>query len=93
MNLQNITQYIRKGEPVILQEICPDSIEIVNKPVFYITPQYNEIHSITNPEFIVFSATGATGKTALAKYISNEYNAVYWNLAKILLVKEVFMAL
>ena len=33
-----------------------------------------------SPRFIIFSAPGATGKTALAKYICHHKGGIYWDL-------------
>lgn len=48
----------------------------------YIEPQFYECDSpnVSNPKFILFSAPGATGKTALAMHICKEYNGIYWDL-------------
>lgn len=48
----------------------------------YIEPQFYKCESpnLPNPKFILFSAPGATGKTALAMYICKEYNGIYWDL-------------
>lgn len=48
----------------------------------YIEPQFYECDSpnLPNPKFILFSAPGATGKTALAMHICKEYHGIYWDL-------------
>lgn len=51
----------------------------------YVEPNFNEVPiSIStlsnNPRFILFSAPGATGKTALAKHISYIKHGIYWDL-------------
>lgn len=48
----------------------------------YIEPQFYECNStnLPNPKIILFSAPGATGKTALAMHICKEYNGIYWDL-------------
>lgn len=48
----------------------------------YVEPNFIESHIKTNvnPRFILFSAPGATGKTALAKYICHTKNGIYWDL-------------
>lgn len=60
---------------------------IEDKP-FYIPPTFTDVKtnrsiSTVNPRFLLFSAPGATGKSALAKYIAYEYKALYWNLAQL----------
>jgi hypothetical protein len=39
---------------------------------------------------MLFSASGATGKSALAKHIANKCNGIYWNLAQIKLGENSF---
>lgn len=53
----------------------------------YIEPDFNlvEQNYVNSPRFIIFSAPGATGKTALAKHISKVTNALYWDLPKVVL--------
>lgn len=49
----------------------------------YVEPMFTETkHSSINqpPRFILFSAPGATGKTALAQYICYSKHGIYWDL-------------
>lgn len=48
----------------------------------YVEPTFYEedLKNIENPKFILISAPGATGKSALAKHICYKYNGIYWNL-------------
>lgn len=48
----------------------------------YIEPQFIESTSTNSlhPRFILFSAPGATGKTALAKHICYSKNGIFWDL-------------
>lgn len=47
----------------------------------YIEPEFNLVcEKNDNTRYIIFSAPGATGKSALAKYLSYSLNGVYWNL-------------
>lgn len=88
MNLDYIlSSYNRASEYEISEEVS-DFMGYIKTEPFYISPSFTDIKtdvkaSTLNPKFILFSAPGATGKTALAKYISFTYNALYWNLAKI----------
>ena len=53
------------------------------KDVFsYVEPEFHEsiCTSGKKPRFILFSAPGATGKSALAKYICHSRNGIYWDL-------------
>ena len=65
----------------------------VEEKQFYIEPIFYKINAteqIDNVKFILFSAPGATGKSALAKYISYKYNAIYWDLSKIRIGSNTF---
>ncbi|WP_349672969.1 hypothetical protein [Lacrimispora sp.] len=48
----------------------------------YVGPEFHDSNSenLKNPKFILFSAPGATGKTALAKHICYTKNGIYWDL-------------
>lgn len=55
-------------------------LDNVNK---YVEPIFTETtHSPNNktPRFVLFSAPGATGKTALAQHICHSRNGIYWDL-------------
>ncbi len=49
----------------------------------YVEPMFTETTSSTSygsPRFILFSAPGATGKTALAQHICHSKHGIYWDL-------------
>lgn len=48
----------------------------------YVEPNFYDCDNsnIIKPKFILFSAPGATGKTALAKHICYKKNGIYWDL-------------
>lgn len=48
----------------------------------YVEPDFFDTNKkfFNRPRFILFSAPGATGKTALAKYICHVKNGIYWEL-------------
>lgn len=57
--------------------------EYVQDVYSYVEPEFTDSESKllnTSPRFILFSAPGATGKTALAKYICYTKNGIYWDL-------------
>lgn len=63
-------------------------LNYVEEHPFYVAPSFNDVRtderlSTLNPKFILFSAPGAVGKSALAKYLSYKFKVPYWNLAKI----------
>ena len=60
-----------------------DESEYNDQVYSYVEPEFQDcnkqfVKGIT--KFIVFSAPGATGKTALAKYICYKNNGIYWDL-------------
>ena len=73
-----------------------DYIKYIDIQPKYIIPNITEVKiaaeiSTLNPKFRLFSAPGATGKSALAKYISNRFGALYWDLAKLKLGTNSFI--
>ena len=63
-------------------------LHYVEKQPFYVAPQFSMIKTTSKlstryPQLVLFSAPGATGKTALAEYLAYTYGALYWNLAKL----------
>ena len=57
-----------------------DEFEYIQDVYKYVQPQFNEISINHNSKFILFSAPGATGKSALAKHICYSRNGIYWDL-------------
>lgn len=59
-----------------------DELEYEKDVYSYVEPEFIESSNgyILSPKFIIFSAPGATGKSALAKHISYTGNGVYWDL-------------
>lgn len=88
MGLANILSSINKTENNFIlnedyQTIRYITLEEYNKTVFeYVEPNFNECETNVSfhPRFLLFSAPGATGKTALAKYICYTKNGIYWDL-------------
>lgn len=59
------------------------SEQIYKEKVYeYVQPSFRFVDSYgtVQPKFIIFSAPGATGKTALARYICYKKNGIYWDL-------------
>jgi hypothetical protein len=90
MTLESIFLSIKNGEVISVAESAHTSISIIEDGVFYVQPNYNEIKRNTKSKFIIFSAPGASGKTALAKYVSNKYKGIYWDLSQITLGENSF---
>lgn len=89
--LRNIQHVIKKYrgdiDEVAEYRLCSDthkSIELV-KDTFYIDTELKVIDENEKAAFLVISAPGATGKSALARYIAKEYKSIYWDVSKITL--------
>lgn len=72
----------------LIPETTHPSITQIFQNPFYISPSFSEVtidkrQPKKDAKFILFSAPGATGKSALAKYLAYKFNAIYWNLAEI----------
>ena len=88
MFLDAILSQYSKCKRYNLNNDVGDYIKYIDEERFYIPPSFSDVKTnIKNPslkpKFVLFSAPGATGKSSLAKYISNRFNAIYWNLAKV----------
>lgn len=63
-----------------------DEEEYISDVYKYVEPNFTESildskqSSAHRPKFLLFSAPGATGKTALAKYICYKKHGIYWDL-------------
>lgn len=71
-NLNNDFKTIR----YISEKEYTDSVYEYVEPNFYETDNFNN----SSPRFIIFSAAGATGKTALAQHICYSKHGIYWDL-------------
>lgn len=88
MVLEGIMNGYRQSKKYDINRVVRDYLYYVEKEPFYIAPQFTMVKtnvkaSSLNPQFVLFSAPGATGKTALAEYLAYSYQALYWNLAKL----------
>lgn len=74
MNLSSILSSINNNEKLF--QLNPDfqTIRYIDKDEYtqdvykYVEPSFNEVTINNNAKFILFSAPGATGKSALAKH-------------------------
>lgn len=88
MGLANILSSINKTENNFALNVDYQTIRYITpeeykQTVFeYVEPNFNECETNTSfhPRFLLFSAPGATGKTALAKHICYTKNGIYWDL-------------
>lgn len=90
MTLESILSKIVCSNSVELREDAHESLKTIKNEVFYVQPKYEEIAINQKARIIIFSAPGAAGKSALAKYISYKYNGIYWDLSKIKLGENSF---
>lgn len=88
-----IDSIIAKVNPKAQIKLLPEahkSIKLIEDDIFYIETSYEEINNTKNAKFILFSAPGASGKTALAKYIAHKKGCLYWDLSQIKLGENSF---
>ena len=88
MTLDNILSQYHPCKRYELNASVANYLKYIEAEPFYIPPTFNDVKpdpriSTVNPKFILFSAPGATGKSALAKYIANKYTAPLWDLSKL----------
>ena len=85
MTIESIFSKLSADKGILLGEESHKSLEAFTDQsnIFYVPTLYEEISSNLNARYIIFSAPGASGKSALAKYIAKKYKGIYWNLANI----------
>jgi hypothetical protein len=91
MTLESIFAHVKKEYCVKLLPEAHKSIDLINGKPFYVSPVFTEHNNDSGARIVLFSAPGATGKSALARYISYQYSSVYWNLADIHLGEKSFV--
>lgn len=82
VNLDVILDRMGNGASFSLTETPPCAVTIEPTPQFYIKPVVEDLVQEKDPKIIIFSAPGATGKSALARFISNAKHALLWDLSK-----------
>lgn len=86
MNLSNILKTIDVKDKIFELNADYPTIRYIddneyNREVYkYVEPNFTESTFNENAKFVLFSAPGATGKSALAKYVCYKENGVYWDL-------------
>jgi len=88
MNLDGILSSYKKCKEYSLSANVSEYIRYIKEKPFYIPPVFSYVKtdvkmSTLRPKFVLFSAPGSTGKSSLAEYIANRFNALYWNLANV----------
>ena len=86
MTVNDIIRYIHGTEYIQLldsKKCTPDqeAIQNITDAVFYISPSLKVLSQDKNPKILIFSAAGATGKSALAHYLAHEFKCPYWDLS------------
>ena len=83
MTIESIFTHIKNKYDINLLTAAHKSIDLIRTKPFYVSPTFTEYNRDSYPRIVLFSAPGATGKSALAKYIAYQYSSLYWNLADI----------
>lgn len=88
MNLSAALTSIKKCDRYSLNKDVFDYLHYIDDNFLFVEPTVTDIRidnklSTKNAKFLLFSAPGATGKSTLARYISKEFGAIYWDLSKI----------
>ena len=91
MTLDSIFASIQITSPISLSDAKDESISLFDREPFYMAPNFICVNKNNNSRFIIFSAPGAAGKSALSRYIAYKYNALHWDLSKIRLGGNSFM--
>lgn len=82
MKLDTVLEKIGTSQNIRLVKDHPRSVSILENGEFFIKPTLTEITCPKNSKIILFSAPGATGKSALAKFVSFSKKALLWDLSK-----------
>ena len=86
MTIEKIQKIVHAKEyPHIIQSRNSNdngALQLVKEDVFYIPPAIEVIHEEQDAQVMIFSAAGATGKSALAKYLAKSFKCIYWDLSK-----------
>ena len=82
MNLDSVLEKMGTTQKIQLLDNHPSSVSVSPFSKFYIKPTLKDINIAKDPKMLLFSAPGATGKSALAQYISRSKNALLWDLSK-----------
>lgn len=88
MTIEGLIAQYDKCKRYELHESVSGYLRYVEEEPFYIPTEITDVKtdkkmSTVNPKFILLSAPGATGKSALAKYVAHRFGALYWQLEKI----------
>lgn len=91
MTFESIFGLLHAKYQVPLTDDKDPSISLITEEPFYIKPVFEDIKLKRDARILVISAPGATGKSALAKYLAHHFSSIYWNLAEITLGDNSFV--
>lgn len=86
MNLDSILSSVKNKKQLFQLNSNYETIRYIDETEYaedvykYVEPTFIEVNENKNAKFILFSAPGATGKSALAKHVSHSFNGIYWDL-------------
>ena len=81
MNLDMVLSKMGCGGEYSLMPNHTKAVSIESGEEFYIKPTLRDTVMQNKSKLLLFSAPGATGKSALARYISRQKNALLWDLS------------
>ena len=81
MDFDSVLMSVGSSMYTELADSHPKAVSIIEKEEFYIKPDFNCIKNEPESKIILFSAPGATGKSALAHYLSYIKHALLWDLS------------
>lgn len=67
------------------------SIQLITEDPHYIETMIKPIAPNDSCQFVLFSAPGAVGKSALAKYVAYKTSGLYWDLSKLIIGDNTFI--
>lgn len=86
MTIEDIVRTVRGKDYIPLLDssknpVDQEAIKNITDDVFYVSPCLKTLYQTPSPRIMIFSAAGATGKSALAHYLAHTFKCPYWNLA------------
>lgn len=85
MTLEGILGAVTGNDAVEVLPQAHKSISRILEEPFYIGTNFKQINRNMNYRFVLVSAPGATGKSVFGKYLAFKRNAIYWNLAELII--------
>ena len=82
MNLDTVLDQMGAGSYIELTQNHPKSVRVDFPEEMYIKPTLVDMQTHRDSKIFLFSAPGATGKSALSRYIARKKHALVWDLSK-----------